>query len=103
MVTEYWADLNLPSGMVWGWIIAMVFIQCVALSLAELCSSMPTRSELYSQSIVLHTLTFFYAAVVSITRLLFLHPQDGALLHLGRLAGPVGLDKSQVHHRSTIQ
>jgi hypothetical protein len=45
-------------GMVWGWIIAMVFIQCVALSLAELCSSMPTRSELHSQSIVYYILTF---------------------------------------------
>ena len=43
--------------MVWGWIIAMAFIQCVASSLAELCSSMPTRSELYSQSVVWQTLT----------------------------------------------
>jgi hypothetical protein len=81
----------------------MIFIQCVALSLAELCSSMPTRSELHSQFIVWHILTFVYVAVVSITRRLFLHRQDGALLHLGQLAGPVGLDKSQVHHRSTIQ
>jgi hypothetical protein len=80
----------------------MAFIQCVALSLAELCSSMPTRSELHSQSIVWHNLTFLSAAVVSIMRRLFLHPQAGALLHRGRLAGPVGLDKSQVHHRSTI-
>jgi hypothetical protein len=81
----------------------MVFIQCVALSLAELCSSMPTRSELHSQSTVWHILTSICAAVASITRQLFLHPQDGVLLHLGRLAGPVGLDKSQAHHRSTIQ
>ena len=29
--------------MVWGWIIAMLFIQCVAMSMAELCSAMPTR------------------------------------------------------------
>ena len=56
--------------MVWGWIIAMVFIQCVALSLAELCSSMPTRSESYPQSIVWHILTFlcsgglYYASAV---------------------------------------
>ncbi|KAJ6172571.1 hypothetical protein N7470_001638 [Penicillium chermesinum] len=31
------------AGMVWGWIIAMVFIQCIAMSMAELCSAMPTR------------------------------------------------------------
>jgi len=29
--------------MVWGWIIAMFFVECVALSMAELCSS----SKLY--------------------------------------------------------
>ena len=31
------------GGMVWGWLISWVFIQCVAMSMAELCSSMPTR------------------------------------------------------------
>ncbi|KAL2379149.1 hypothetical protein RJZ90_005485 [Blastomyces dermatitidis] len=31
------------AGMVWGWLIAMAFIQCVAMSMAELCSAMPTR------------------------------------------------------------
>lgn len=31
------------GGMVWGWLIAMVFIQCVAMAMAELCSAMPTR------------------------------------------------------------
>lgn len=31
------------AGMVWGWLIAMVFIQCVAMGMAELCSAMPTR------------------------------------------------------------
>ncbi|KAF2464131.1 amino acid permease [Lindgomyces ingoldianus] len=41
------------AGMIWGWIIAMVFIQCVALSLAELCSSMPTSGGLYYASAVL--------------------------------------------------
>jgi amino acid transporter len=29
--------------MVWGWLISWAFIQCVALGMAELCSSMPTR------------------------------------------------------------
>lgn len=33
------------AGMVWGWIISMVFIQCVAMSMAELCSAMPTRYD----------------------------------------------------------
>jgi hypothetical protein len=33
------------AGMVWGWIIAMIFIQCVALGIAELCSAMPTRFD----------------------------------------------------------
>jgi len=31
------------GGMVWGWLISWIFIQCVAMSMAELCSSMPTR------------------------------------------------------------
>ncbi|KAK6540090.1 hypothetical protein TWF694_008920 [Orbilia ellipsospora] len=41
------------AGMVWGWIIAMVFIQCVAMSMAELCSSMPTSGGLYYAAAVL--------------------------------------------------
>ena len=41
------------AGMVWGWLIAMVFIQCVAMSMAELCSSMPTSGGLYYASAVL--------------------------------------------------
>jgi len=40
-------------GMVWGWLIATSFIQCVALSMAELCSSMPTSGGLYYASAVL--------------------------------------------------
>ncbi len=40
-------------GMVWGWLIAMSFIQCVSLSMAELCSSMPTSGGLYYASAVL--------------------------------------------------
>ncbi|KAK6497587.1 hypothetical protein TWF481_011994 [Arthrobotrys musiformis] len=41
------------AGMVWGWIVAMIFIQCVALSMAELCSSMPTSGGLYYAAAVL--------------------------------------------------
>ena len=48
-------------GMVWGYLIAMFFIQCVALSMAELCSSMPTSGGLY------------YAAAVSLARLLYIY------------------------------
>ncbi|KAH8691304.1 amino acid permease [Talaromyces proteolyticus] len=41
------------GGMVWGWLIAMVFIQCVAMSMAELCSAMPTSGGLYYAAAVL--------------------------------------------------
>ncbi|GAQ06680.1 uncharacterized amino-acid permease C584.13 [Aspergillus lentulus] len=41
------------AGMVWGWIIAMVFIQCVAMAMAELCSAMPTSGGLYYAAAVL--------------------------------------------------
>lgn len=32
--------------MTWGWLVAMVGIQSVAASMAELCSSMPTSGQL---------------------------------------------------------
>ncbi|CAG8890806.1 unnamed protein product [Penicillium egyptiacum] len=41
------------AGMVWGWIIAMMFIQCIAMSMAELCSAMPTSGGLYYAAAVL--------------------------------------------------
>ncbi|KAF2084006.1 amino acid transporter [Saccharata proteae CBS 121410] len=41
------------AGMTWGWLIAMVGIQCVAMSMAELCSSMPTSGGLYYAAAVL--------------------------------------------------
>jgi hypothetical protein len=31
------------GGMVWGWLVAWFFVQCVACGMAELASSMPTR------------------------------------------------------------
>ena len=46
-----WTDGCL--GMTWGWVIAMVGIQSVACSMAELCSSMPTSGGLYYASAVL--------------------------------------------------
>src|SRR5262245_39658306 len=39
--------------MTWGWIVAMIGIQCVSMSMAELCSSMPTSGGLYYASAVL--------------------------------------------------
>ncbi|KAG8853625.1 hypothetical protein FRB96_008042 [Tulasnella sp. 330] len=41
------------AGMVWGWLLAMVGIQAVATSMAELASSMPTSGGLYYCSAVL--------------------------------------------------
>lgn len=39
--------------MTWGWIVAMIGIQAVAMSMAELCSSMPTSGGLYYAAAVL--------------------------------------------------
>lgn len=36
-----------PAGAVWGWLAAALLIQATALSMAELCSSMPTAGGLY--------------------------------------------------------
>jgi len=41
------------AGSVWGWVVAAVLIQFVALAMAELCSSMPTAGGLYYASAVL--------------------------------------------------
>lgn len=41
------------GGAVWGWLIASLFIQCTAFSMAELCSSMPTAGGLYYAAAVL--------------------------------------------------
>lgn len=41
------------GGAVWGWLIASLFIQSTAFSLAELCSSMPTAGGLYYAAAVL--------------------------------------------------
>ncbi|RMZ66914.1 amino acid permease [Pyrenophora seminiperda CCB06] len=41
------------AGMTWGWPLAMIGIQCVAMGMAELCSSMPTSGGLYYASAVL--------------------------------------------------
>lgn len=41
------------GGLVWGYLIASIFIQATAFSMAELCSSMPTAGGLYYASAVL--------------------------------------------------
>ncbi|CAE7202628.1 hypothetical protein CFE70_008476 [Pyrenophora teres f. teres 0-1] len=41
------------AGMTWGWPLAMIGIQCIAMGMAELCSSMPTSGGLYYASAVL--------------------------------------------------
>ncbi|KAB8356533.1 hypothetical protein FH972_024116 [Carpinus fangiana] len=41
------------AGMTWGWLVAMVGIQCVALGMAEICSAMPTSGGLYYAAAVL--------------------------------------------------
>lgn len=41
------------GGMTWGWLVAMIGIQSVASSMAELCSSMPTSGGLYYAAAVL--------------------------------------------------
>lgn len=41
------------ANMVWGFLIAAFFIQCVSMSIAELCSSRPTSGGLYYASAAL--------------------------------------------------
>lgn len=41
------------GGAVWGWLIASLFTQSTAFSMAELCSSMPTAGGLYYAAAVL--------------------------------------------------
>ncbi|EEB07825.1 amino acid permease [Schizosaccharomyces japonicus yFS275] len=45
--------LSGTPGMLWGSLIAFVFILCIAASMAELCSSMPTSGGLYYSAKVL--------------------------------------------------
>jgi hypothetical protein len=69
------------GGMVWGWLISWVFIQCVAMGMAELCSSMPTRyvkfGPIFEQQLT------FDVVVDFITPLLFWPLRDGVRLRLG--------------------
>jgi amino acid transporter len=42
-----------PAANTWGWILSVIFILCVAMSMAELASSMPTSGGLYYAATVL--------------------------------------------------
>ncbi|RYP72809.1 hypothetical protein DL771_003993 [Monosporascus sp. 5C6A] len=42
-----------PAANTWGWLLSVLFIQCVAASMAELASSMPTSGGLYYAAAVL--------------------------------------------------
>lgn len=64
------------GGMVWGWLIAMVFIQCVAMAMAELCSAMPTRYIFNARNIVCKETNLCMLVVeVYIMQQLFSHPR----------------------------
>ncbi|KAJ5571106.1 hypothetical protein N7535_004766 [Penicillium sp. DV-2018c] len=52
------------AGMVWGWMIAMIFIQCIAMSMAELCSAMPTRNLKLTYETFISSGGLYYAAAV---------------------------------------
>ena len=60
-------------GMVWGWLIAMVFIQCVAMSMAEICSAMPTSGGLYYASAVSRVIHLMIYDILMVAR--FSHRQ----------------------------
>ncbi|KAK3686287.1 GABA/polyamine transporter [Vermiconidia calcicola] len=53
--TTLWYGMGYAGtgGMSWGWLVAMIGIQSVASSMAELCSSMPTSGGLYYAAAVL--------------------------------------------------
>jgi hypothetical protein len=78
-----------PGGMVWGWLISWFFIQCVAMSMAELCSSMPTRYVEFEE-LTRVFLTESRTAVGYIMRLRFLLHQDMVLLQHGLPDGRTG-------------
>lgn len=90
------------AGMVWGWIVAMIFIQCIAMAMAELCSAMPTRySSPSSMSIGIRDdfLTWCTnSAAVSTMQQQSSHLLDMVPWLLGSPDGPTGSDRSQRRH-----
>ncbi|KAI0011365.1 amino acid transporter [Xylariaceae sp. FL0662B] len=55
IATTMWYGLGYagPAANTWGWLLSVVFILCVASSMAELASSMPTSGGLYYAAAVL--------------------------------------------------
>ncbi|KAH8734362.1 amino acid/polyamine transporter I [Ilyonectria robusta] len=53
--TTMWYGLGYagPAANTWGWLLSVIFVLCVALSMAELASSMPTSGGLYYAAAVL--------------------------------------------------
>ncbi|KAF7551930.1 hypothetical protein G7Z17_g4678 [Cylindrodendrum hubeiense] len=53
--TTMWYGLGYagPAANTWGWILSVIFVLCVAMSMAELASSMPTSGGLYYAAAVL--------------------------------------------------
>ncbi|KAI0172870.1 amino acid transporter [Hypoxylon sp. FL1284] len=55
IATTMWYGLGYagPAANTWGWLLSVIFILCVAASMAELASSMPTSGGLYYAAAVL--------------------------------------------------
>ncbi|KAI0913474.1 amino acid permease-domain-containing protein [Ustulina deusta] len=55
IATTMWYGIGYagPAANTWGWLVSVVFILCIALSMAELASSMPTSGGLYYAAAVL--------------------------------------------------
>ncbi|KAK9776380.1 putative Amino-acid permease [Seiridium cardinale] len=55
IATTMWYGIGYagPAANTWGWLLSVVFILCVAASMAELASSMPTSGGLYYASAVM--------------------------------------------------
>ncbi|KAH7156719.1 amino acid/polyamine transporter I [Dactylonectria macrodidyma] len=53
--TTMWYGLGYagPAANTWGWLVSVIFVLCVAMSMAELASSMPTSGGLYYAAAVL--------------------------------------------------
>ncbi|KAH7122171.1 putative amino acid permease [Dactylonectria estremocensis] len=53
--TTMWYGLGYagPAANTWGWLLSVIFVLCVAMSMAELASSMPTSGGLYYAAAVL--------------------------------------------------
>jgi hypothetical protein len=88
------------GGMVWGWLISWFFIQCVAMGMAELCSSMPTRyvfaKNLRGKMLMIRIVAGF------IMLLLFWRLQDMVHLLHGLLGGRIGAPRLRERLRWTM-